>query len=263
MCLFSTFPCSSYPTEKTPGIRLYVQLDAIFQVWWELNREWVRYSKWSVEGAGCLIGWGYTHSTCKKDNGTPCSFCILPYEAISFLHFTHTCKYKTLDLAREVNRLADTWHNFIPPSLPQFVSLPLYMPPAVMDPSSDDNDECYSVQLDSSDISPKASKVTTFMHCLPISMLHTDLHSISLSRQSSGRGSWWGDIIGSLMVGLHVVIWEAHRACVISASAVAVQASSLEDAACSLKKGECDCVEIKLNELLIGPLCMHPFFVQY
>jgi hypothetical protein len=51
--------------------------------------------------------------------------------------------------------------------------------------------------------------------------------------------------------------------CVIAASAVAAQASSLEDAACSLKKGECDCVEIKLNKLLIGLLCACPLFVQY
>jgi hypothetical protein len=50
----------------------------------------------------------------------------------------------------------------------------------------------------------------------------------------------------------------AHRVCVIAASAVAVQASSLEDAACSLKKGECDGKEIELNKLLIGPLCVCP-----
>ena len=49
----------------------------------------------------------------------------------------------------------------------------------------------------------------------------------------------------------------------IAASAMAVQASSLEDAACSLKEGKCDCVEIKLNELLFGPLCARPPFVQY
>jgi hypothetical protein len=47
---------------------------------------------------------------------------------------------------------------------------------------------------------------------------------------------------------------------VIAASAMAAQASSLEDAACSLKKGECDCVEIKLNELLFWAALRAPTF---
>jgi hypothetical protein len=45
---------------------------------------------------------------------------------------------------------------------------------------------------------------------------------------------------------------------VIAASAVAAQASSLEDAVCSLKKGGCDGKEIELDKLLFGPLCACP-----
>jgi hypothetical protein len=47
---------------------------------------------------------------------------------------------------------------------------------------------------------------------------------------------------------------------VIAASAVAVQASSLEDAACSLKKGGCDGKEIELNKLLLWVALHTPTF---
>ena len=81
---------------------------------------------------------------------------------------------------------------------------------ACMDPSSSDDDECFSVQLDSSDMAPNAEKVFfsySARHWYPS-------HSMPI-RQFSGRGFQWGDIIWNLMGGYRMWRKQWSKSCAL------------------------------------------------
>jgi len=139
-----------------------------------VTRTWSRPERrsWHVQIATWDSGTRNSWNTHKEDNGEHW-ISVFCHMKPSYLVFHPRLPYNSLDLDLEVDRPAIAWHDFIPLLLSQIILSLLYMSLAAMpvDPSSDDDDECFSVQLDSSDMSPKASKVTIAMPCLPVSIL--------------------------------------------------------------------------------------------